>query len=64
MGRVQTAGDQVPSRPERGGHWGVPNTVIPLEKNTEIPLENRLNTDTAYFNHIYNRFRVLMVASI
>ena len=27
-------------------------------------VENRLNTDTAYFNHIYNRFRILMVASI
>ena len=27
-------------------------------------VENRLNTDTVYFNHIYNRLRILMVASI
>ena len=37
------------------------------KKKWQIPkyrVENRLNTDTAYFNHIYNRFRILMVASI
>ena len=37
------------------------------KKKLQIPkyrVENRLNTDTAYFNHIYNRFRILMVASI
>ena len=37
------------------------------KKKKQIPkyrVENRLNTDTAYFNHIYNRFRILMVASI
>ena len=27
-------------------------------------VENRLNTDTVYFNHIYNRLRILMVAFI
>ena len=40
------------------------NTV---RKKWQIPkyrVENRLNTDTTYFNHIYNRFRILMVASI
>ena len=49
----------------RGGHWG----VIPQyrKKKWQIPKyleENRPNTDTAYFNHVYNRFRMLMVASI
>ena len=37
------------------------------KKKWQIPkyrVENRLNTDTAYFNHIYNRLRILMVASI
>ena len=37
------------------------------KKKWQIPkyrFENRLNTDTAYFNHIYNRFRILIVASI
>ena len=37
------------------------------KKKWQIPKyleENRPNTDTAYFNHIYNRFRMLMVASI
>ena len=37
------------------------------KKKWQIPkyrVENRLNTDTAYFNHIYNRFRILMVASM
>ena len=37
------------------------------KKKWQIPkyrVENRLNTDTAYVNHIYNRFRILMVASI
>ena len=32
------------------------------EKKWQIPkyrVENRLNTDTAYFNHIYNRLRTL-----
>ena len=48
----------------RGGHWG----VIPQyrKKKWQIPKyleENRPNTDTAYFNYIYNRFRMLMVAS-
>ena len=36
-------------------------------KKWQIPkycVENRLNTDTVYFNHIYNRFRILMVASM
>ena len=36
-------------------------------KKWQIPkyrVANRLNTDTAYFNYIYNRFRILMVASI
>ena len=42
---------------------------IPQYRKTkwQIPkyrFENRLNTDTAYFSHIYNRFRILMVASI
>ena len=27
-------------------------------------VENRLNTDTTYFDYTYNRFRILMVASI
>ena len=37
------------------------------KKKWQIPkyrVENRLNTDTAYFNHIYNRLRILMAASI
>ena len=37
------------------------------KKKWQIPkyrVENRLNTDTVYFNHIYNRLRILMVASI
>ena len=37
------------------------------KKKWQIPkyrVENRLNTDTAYFNHIHNRFRILMGASI
>ena len=37
------------------------------KKKWQIPkyrVENHLNTDTAYFNHIYNRLRILMVASI
>ena len=37
------------------------------KKKWQIPkyrVENRLNTDTAYFNHIHNRFRILMAASI
>ena len=37
------------------------------KKKWQVPkyrVENRLNTDTAYFNHIYNRFRILMVAFI
>ena len=37
------------------------------KKKWQIPkyrVENRLNTDTPYFNHIYNRFRILMVASM
>ena len=37
------------------------------KKKWQIPkyrVENRPNTDTAYVNHIYNRFRILMVASI
>jgi len=37
------------------------------KKKWQIPkycVENRPNTDTAYFNHIYNWFRILMVASI
>ena len=32
------------------------------KKKWQIPkyrVENRLNTDTAYFNHIYNRLRIL-----
>ena len=32
------------------------------KKKWQIPkyrVENRLNTDTAYFNHIHNRFRIL-----
>ena len=36
-------------------------------KKWQIPkyrVENRLNTDTAYFNHIYNRFAILMVAAM
>ena len=49
-----------------GGIGGYP---IPQyrKKKWQIPkyrVENRLNTDTAYFNHIYNRFRILTVASI
>ena len=37
------------------------------KKKWQIPkyrIENRLNTDTAYFNHIHNRLRILMGASI
>ena len=37
------------------------------KKKWQIPkyrVENRLNTDTAYFNHIYNRFPILMAAAI
>ena len=37
------------------------------KKKWQIPtyrVENRLNTDTAYFNHIHNRFRILTDASI
>ena len=37
------------------------------KKKWQIPKyreENRPNTDTAYFNHICNRFRILMVASM
>ena len=37
------------------------------KKKWQIPkyrVENRLNTDTAYFNHIHNRFRILTGASI
>ena len=37
------------------------------KRKWQIPkcrVENRLNTDTVYFNHIYNRLRILMVASI
>ena len=37
------------------------------KKKWQIPkyrIENRVNTDTGYFNHIYNRSRILMVASI
>ena len=37
------------------------------KKKWQIPkyrVENRVNTDTGYFNHIYNRSRILMVASI
>ena len=37
------------------------------KKKWQIPkyrVEKRLNTDTAYFNHIHNRFRILMGASI
>ena len=49
-----------------GGIGGYP---IPQyrKKKWQLPkyrVENHLNTDTAYFNHIYNRFRTLMVASI
>ena len=56
------------------GYWGLKEGDIggyPIpqyrEKKWQIPkyrVENRLNTDTAYFNHIYNSFRILMVASI
>ena len=34
-------------------------------KKWQIPkyrVENRLNTDTVYFNHLFNRFRILIVA--
>jgi len=34
--------------------WQIPKYCVP----------NRLNTDTAYFNYIYNWFRILMVASL
>ena len=56
----------VDKTPIGGGHWGYP---IPQyrTKKWQIPkyrVANRLNTDTAYFNYIYNRFRILMVASI
>ena len=37
------------------------------KKKCQIPkyrVENRLNTDTAYFNHNCNLFRTVMVASI
>ena len=49
-----------------GGIGGYP---IPQyrKKKGQIPkyrVENRLNTDTAYFSHIYNRFRILIIASI
>ena len=49
-----------------GGGGGYP---IPQDrkKKWQIPkhrFENRPNTDTAYFNRIYNRFPILMVASI
>ena len=54
------------TRLEEGDIGGYP---IPQyrTKKWQIPkyrVANRLNTDTAYFNYIYNRFRILMVASI
>ena len=52
--------------PKEGDIGGYP---IPQYRNKkwQIPkyrVENRLNTDTAYFNHIYNRFPILMVAAM
>ena len=47
-----------------GGGTQYRNTV---RKKWQIPksrVENRPNTETACFNHIYNRFRIFMVASI
>ena len=54
------------SNTEEGDIGGYP---IPQyrKKKWQIPkyrVENRLNTDTAYFNHIHNRLRILMGASI
>ena len=48
-----------------GGHWVTQyrNTVKKKWQKPKYRVENRPNTDTAYFNHIYNRFRILMVAS-
>ena len=51
---------------DEGDTWGYPIPQYRKEK-WQIPkyrFENRLNTDTAYFNHIYNRFRIVMVSSI
>ena len=51
---------------EEGGIGGYP---IPQyrKKKWQIPkycVENRRDADTVYFNHSYNRFRILMVTSI
>ena len=44
-------------------HAGVSLALQSLRKNGGL-LVVYPNTDTAYFNHIYNRFQILMVASI
>ena len=46
------------------GGYPIPQYRTKKQQIPKYRVANRLNTDTAYFNYIYNRFRILMVASI
>ena len=46
------------------GGYPIPQNRKKKRYKSKYRVENRLNTDTAYFNHFYNGFPVLMVASI
>ena len=46
------------------GRYPIPQYRKKIWQIPKYRVENRLNTDTAYFNHIYNRFPILMVAAM